>query len=146
MTSEELQKSLLSEATGGRIGVPLSLRASIQLADADTDLVLVATDLLQFAGELLSGHPSRLMAKSDAQTRQINALVEFDKGQTATITVGRGSVAHDEAQAILVGNHGIARLEGGELFEYGVRAENPNQLEWRRRLELCLKTGEPVEN
>jgi hypothetical protein len=70
------------------------------------------------AETVFSQAPSRLTARTRSETpRQWNLLCDYSGGQTAQLTLGCGAIASSTLHLLLVGNHGVVRLEGAEMFD-----------------------------
>jgi len=117
MKLDELGETLCQAISSGKVGTAVSLRTHVQLSEGESDLIGVFSLLLKLAGSAFGAEASTLFARQNADERQLNVLARYPDGQTAMFTVGCGSVTCSQCQLLLVGNHGIARLEGGEYFE-----------------------------
>lgn len=126
MSSMAPFRETLAAAVGtGKIGTVVSLRALLQLPDADAALDAAASVVLATAGSLVGEGPGRLVVRSHASGRQLNLLLRFDSGPIVSASVTCGIVETVELALVVVGNHGVIRLEGAELAdEIGLAAED----------------------
>jgi len=61
-----------------------------------------------------------------------------------SLTVGRGSVDRSTLDLLLLGNRGIVRLEGAELFETLGDGEFSDASKWRSAVSECLEASGPI--
>lgn len=138
MTFDELRTTLEETLATGKIGTPVSVRLHLQFSDAQADLPRACAAAVQLTSAVFKDSPATLAARRDAQDRQWNVLLKHAGGQTALVTLGRGSAERARCHLLLVGNHGIVRLEGDEFDESSAQAE-PQQVErWRKALETSF--------
>ena len=117
MTLEEIKSTLLSTIETGRIGTPVSLRLYVQLTKADWNLVDLGVQLLAVARVVFDSDVAMIQSQSNARQSQISVLAESLTGRTVSLTIGAGHAKEPQFDLLLVGNHGVARLEGLEDFD-----------------------------
>ena len=145
MNCDDLQKAVSEALASGQIGTPVSLRAHWQLADPNADLVKALAIILRVAEPAFSRVPDRLTARRGPDERQIHVLLHYADGKTALITLGRGSVQGESLHWLLIGNHGIMRLEGAEMFEAtGPLAETGDVDRFRAAIDRSVQSRASV--
>ncbi|MBQ18594.1 MAG: hypothetical protein CMJ65_15885 [Planctomycetaceae bacterium] len=112
-----LQETLAAAVGTGKIGTVVSFRALLQLPDGDTALDTAAAAVLATAESLVGSEPGSLSVRRHASGQQLNLLLRFDGGPIASVSVTGGVVDAVELALVVVGNHGVIRLEGAELAE-----------------------------
>ena len=65
-------------------------------------------------------------------------LVNFTGGQTAILTLGRGSTKSPLLHLMVVGNHGMLRLEGGDEFDGQFPSQRLAPESWRAAINQSL--------
>lgn len=139
-----LEQTLLEAVAADRIGTPVAFRMHAQLAEPQADLAGLCTAGLQIAGKLLQSPPSRLYAQQNAGGNQWQILVNYASGATVSFNVGRGAVRENRVNCLVVGNHGIARLEDdAEFLPPGKPL--PQQNLWSERIAESVRRRGPVE-
>lgn len=144
MTIDELQQTLKKAVDCGKIGVPVALRMHLQMADATAELYALVSQSLEMAFANFRADEWRLMARRDPTGRQLNLLLDNRGGQTVLLTVGKGSAVENRLDLLLIGNHGIVRLEGAEFFEPTKSPTTPTIARWREFVEASLSQRGPV--
>ena len=145
MTFDELNRTLSETRAGGKIGVPVSLRMHLQLSDRQADLVAALLAVIELARPLFGAQPSRLMARGVPGGPQLNVLASFTGGQTLLVTLGRGAVERATLELLLIGNHGVIRLEGAELFEEPLFAAPEGADRWKSWIDKSLQQNVSVD-
>ncbi|HUG90850.1 MAG TPA: hypothetical protein VML55_08460 [Planctomycetaceae bacterium] len=115
MTLDDLARALDGAVAAGRIGTPVALRVHAVLP-AGGDLVAALAALMRRLAEPLFGPPGRLTARRDADERQLHALASYPSGPTVLVTLAATRSRDPSLELLVVGNHGVIRLEGGECF------------------------------
>jgi hypothetical protein len=144
MTIDELRNALRQALETGKIGVPVSLRLHCQLADREVDLVSALAAVLPLAEDCFSTAPVSLAATQDAGQRQLNVMLQYAAGSTVFVTVGRGSAVRNRLHLLVVGNHGVVRLEGADAFDAGNVGTTADSQRWRAPVAESLKRREAV--
>ena len=144
MTLDELNSTLSAALASGKVGTPVSLRLHLQVTESRNDSVAHLALLMPLLQTTFGSPPSRLLARRNAVADQLTVLFNFAAGQSAMVTCGCGSARHTSLQLLLVGNRGVIRLEGGELFESADVPEKSDAQFWRTLIERSITAGEPV--
>ena len=143
MQLADLEQTLLQAVAADRIGTPVAFRLHAQLAEPESDLAGICAAGLQVAEKLLGARSSRLFAQQNSGGNQWQILVNYSSGATVSLTVGRGISTQNRVNGLVVGNHGIARLEEDSEF---VPPPLPLQRGvWSDRIEHSLRTRAPVD-
>ncbi len=139
MTLDDIRHTLLEAVKTGKVGTPVALRLHLQLTNADASLLSTAATLIGLCEPLFKVEPSQLFARSNAGGRQLSLLCETESGRTCSITIGSGSAKAASLNLLLVGNHGVIRLEGSELFdESSLNTSDANIDRWGLAIEQSL--------
>jgi len=144
MTLDELHSALDDALKAGEIGVPVSLRLHVQLAAADTDAVGLLSALMPLAERAFGSQPQRLMVRRCENADQLSVLFDYAGGQTCFVTAGKGCTKHSSLQLVLFGNHGVVRLEEGQLVEPESFRETGDAKRLRELIDQCVAGAEPI--
>ena len=144
MTLDELNATLAAALASEKAGTPVSLRLHLQVAETTNDSVDLTAMLMPLVETVFNARASRLLARRNVAADQLNVLFTLADGKTAFITCGRGSTRHTSLQLLLVGNHGIIRLEGGQLFKPGKAVDAAGSRYWRTAIEKSLAANAPI--
>lgn len=146
-TFDDLSRAVTAALETGKIGTPVAMRLYVRCADDSIDPAAVLNAAASLAGAIFSASPQNLTARFSEDRRQLNVLLGYADGQTLLLSV-IGDVAGDGCDLLLIGNHGIVRLEGGELFD----AVEPDSVSpdgetdrWQQLIAQSLATGEVIE-
>ena len=134
MTFDELQITLTDALASGKIGTPVAARVHLQFPDADADLAAALATVAATFEPILDGLLTTLRCRQGSDLNQWNLLLQSEKGRTLFVTLGRASVPAATLNLLVIGNHGVIRLEGGEDFEPGGFGD-PSQQERQRWAE-----------
>ena len=119
-----LEETLEEAVATGKLGSVVSVRALLHLPGEEPDLETAAAVLLSLSGRLVGSDPGSLVVRGHGSGRQLNLLLRLDAGPIVSLSLTRGSVDQLELALVVVGNHGVIRLEGAELAEeIGLSAE-----------------------
>jgi hypothetical protein len=144
MTFDDLSAKLLPAVVCGKIGTPVSLRMHVQLTDSRADLIQTLANAMHVAASVFTAQPATLMARRDANRSQLNLLFSYTNGQVVMLTVGCGSAESPSLHLLLIGDHGVVRLEGAELFDAAEMQSPPDAAQWRSPVATSLAEGQPV--
>ncbi|HAA49797.1 MAG TPA: hypothetical protein DCE43_08760 [Planctomycetaceae bacterium] len=140
----QLEETLGEAVTTGKIGTVVSIRALLHLPGEQADLETAASVVLGLAGRLIGSDSGSLVTRGQESGRQLNLLVGLDVGGILSVSVTRGSSSQVELVLVVVGNHGVIRLEGAELAEeMGLSEESfagPDD-SWLERISGSVNTG-----
>lgn len=147
MTLAELEWALLETIRQGEIGVPVALRVNCQFGDRLTSALAGAVSLTHLVQTAFSeSAPARLHARTTSDYRQLTVLASFPLGQTFFLTTTAIDGAPPAFDLLLSGNHGIVRLEGGDLFDSVSSTEvSVDQSGWKTTIERSLREQRAVE-
>ena len=153
MTIDDVRESLAAALKGGQLGTPCSLRARLQMAQPAADLLRSQEALATLAAPWLPAGVMTLYARRAAADQELSVLAVHERGPTVFLTAGRGAARGSTLDVLLVGNHGIARLEGADCLDADAWAEaveatavqHPEWWKaWRAAIEESLRTQQPV--
>jgi len=129
MTFDDLKRSLCSLLETGKIGTPVSMRVHWQLPKTSTDVCAALASGMNLCQSVMKDSPATLIARQASVGTQLNVLVTLENGRTIMATVGSGSVSYSVLELLLIGNHGIVRLEGeGRIEEFVLT--NDDDVQW----------------
>ena len=135
MKWDDLRRTLTDALETGKVGRPVSIR--LYLHSVGADLSALIPTALELAAVAFPNPPVSLLARRDADAQQLSVLLQYEAGQTAMLTVVRANTPDSTAHLLLVGNHGIIRLEGGGDLELPP-APHAAGAAWRERIEQSL--------
>ncbi len=144
MTLDELNSTLSAALARGKVGTPVSLRLHLQVTESNNDSVALLALLMPLLQTAFGSPPNRLLTRRNAVADQLTVLFNFATGQSAMVTCGCGSARRTSLQLLLVGNCGVIRLEGGELFESTDVPERPDAQFLRTLIERSITADQPV--
>jgi len=139
MTLEHLRQSLLTVLQTGRIGSPVSLRLHLQLSDAQYDSNAALASLMPLCKAVFHSTPAGLSARRDSGQTQLNAMVSFSGGETLLVSVGQGFSEETRLDLLLIGNHGVVRLEGNDPLENLPAVDVDQVQQWSAAVDRSLK-------
>lgn len=139
-----LQQSIEQTVRTGQLGTIVSLRIFMSVTD-DADSQLAGW--LSWATTLFGSDAAKLFASRDVTGRQTSVLCSLASG--ATISMTAVLTPPDDAreptlQLLLIGQHGIARLQGGDEID-ATLPEDKASSRWRSAIEGSLTSQKPVE-
>lgn len=144
MTFDDLKRSLYSVLETGKIGTPVSMRVHWQMPGTSTDVCVALASSMSLCHSVMKGSPSTLIARQTSGGTQLNVLVTLENGRTILVTVGSGAVSYSVLELLLIGNHGIVRLEGeGRIDE--LRLTNDDDVQrWKTVVDRSLTERKQV--
>ena len=145
MNLSELQSTLVSAVASGKIGTPVSLRVHAVVAEDSLDPATFLDRISGWGATVFKAEPVRLTARVHATGRQWNILLNYPGGQKALITLASSPATAGDLHLVLVGNHGMVRLEGGESFDTSPEATIPRAEFWQQRLTASHAQNGPVD-
>ena len=137
MTFDDLQNTLATAIATDKIGTPVALRLHVNLADLSVEPAALLAAVASWAESIFSASPAKLTARCTGDDRQHNLLLNYAGGQTLLLNIVSGST-NDSLQLLLIGNHGVVRLEGGELFDPTAMLPADDVDDWKRPLARSL--------
>lgn len=117
MTLTEIEHAIRQVLNTGQLGNSVSLRIHAAVPDAAGEaagLVGVFAPLIRLIADDTQG---RVQARQHPSGRQISVLWTDDRGRTALVTLTAAPKTMQSLQVMIVGNHGITRLTGGDEWD-----------------------------
>jgi hypothetical protein len=143
MILADLERTLSSVLASGQLGTPVAVRIHATLPDAGGD-PLEVLGLFRPLIRLVSGDAGgRVQAQKHSSGKQATVLWTDADGRTVFLSVVSIPNAPQSLHVLLVGNHGITQLSGGDLWNEPVHA-NISPL-WPEEIRESLKTGTSIE-
>jgi hypothetical protein len=144
----ELKHALSETIRQGDIGIPVALRVNCQFGDRSHEVIdgaLIASQLAETAFSEVA--PARLHARITSDNRQLTLLASYALGQTLLLTTTAVDGARSEVDLLVVGNHGIIRLEGSEFFEPDGTPSPSTDIatRWKAAIERSLSSQQAVD-
>ncbi len=143
MTVTDLTRTLEQALATGRAGTPVAVRWHlVDRVDASADAASAAVERFAALGALseclLRQPPASLVASANPSGRHLQVLIRFQSGATGVVTVALVPDGQTRLELLLVGNHGIVRLEGGEQFDTASLPKPPVADAWIRACRQSL--------
>lgn len=114
MTFDEVRNALSDAVQTGKLGTPVAARVHLLVDDNEVDVAGAAEKLLTMLTPCFDQPPATIRARRHDSGRVQSLLMQTRNGQTIFITIGRSD--RSSLHLLVVGNHGIVRLEGGAYF------------------------------
>ena len=92
----------------------------------------------------MKGSPTTVIARQTSGGTQLNVLVTLENGRTILATVGSGSVSYSVLELLLIGNHGIVRLEGEDRIDKLVLTNDEGVQRWKNAVDRSLNERKQV--
>lgn len=143
MNFDEVKGTVLKAVDSGEVGTPVALRLHLQQPPSKSALAARVEALLQLAGDVFGVTPSKLTARGNAGGKQLSILFEYASGQTLFVTVG-SAAQQATLHLLLVGNHGLIRLEGAELIGGFTTSAASNSAGWQSKIDESISSSGPV--
>ena len=135
-TIDDLSSTLTAAIATGKIGTPVAMRVHAIVA-ADTFNPAATLDaVIGLADIAFPAKPQRITARSGGAGQQWNVLLNYAGGQTLSFSIASSPdrSAGNCLHLLLIGNHGIIRLEGAELINNRLGNSPENVVYWRRQM------------
>lgn len=116
MTFTDLRHTLQNVVDTGKLGTPVSMRVHLQLPGKQGDASAALSSVLAMLAPCLNEEPAELQSRRHARHAQTSVLLQTPGGKTVFVTIGFGSANQTSLNLLVVGNHGIAQLEGAGEF------------------------------
>ncbi len=142
MTLSELERSLAGVLKSGQLGIPVALRIHASLPGCGNDL----TDALGLFGPLIrlvsEEASGQLQAMQHSSGRQLSVLWTAANGRTVFLSLVSVPQAKQSLQALVVGNHGIAKLTGEAAWN---EPDSPSKSAlWQAEIHESLNRGTSI--
>jgi hypothetical protein len=135
-TIDELQDAMTAAIATGKIGTPVALRVHAIVTSDSFNPAATLDAVIGLAGTAFPTKPQRLTARSAGAGQQWNVLLNYAGGQTLSFSIASNPdrSAGNCLHLLLIGNHGIVRLEGAELLD-DCSGESPeNVVYWKQHM------------
>jgi hypothetical protein len=136
MTTDDLQNALTAAIATGRIGTPVALRVHAIVASDSFNPAAALDAVIGLAGTAFPTKPQQMTARSGGAGQQWNVLLIYAGGQTLSFSIASSpaSTGGNRLHLLLIGNHGIIRLEGKELVDDCSEKSPENATYWMRHM------------
>ena len=144
MTFDDLKRTLCSVLETGKIGTPVSMRVHWQIPKTSTDVCAAFASSMKLCHSVMKGSPSTLIARQAAGSTQLNVLVTLENGRTILATIGSGCVNYAELKLLLIGNHGVVRLEGEGRIDELLLTNDDEVQQWKTAIDRSLNERKQI--
>ena len=144
MTFDDLKRSLHNVSDTGKIGTPVSMRVHWQMPETSTEVCAALASIMNLCHSVMKGSPTTVIARQTSGGTQLNVLVTLENGRTILATVGSGSVSYSVLELLLIGNHGIVRLEGEDRIDKRVLTNDEGVQRWKNAVDRSLNERKQV--
>ncbi|MAT13825.1 MAG: hypothetical protein CMJ46_00980 [Planctomyces sp.] len=138
----QLGTALQQAVATGQVGQAVSMRARVTaptpaIPAAINSLMAIATDLLHLSGndEMPTG---RFRARRHPSGLQMDVLLQAENGVSLSLTWVRYEDQPAAIKLLLIGNHGIVRLEEGLAPDWAVDSAGDVGLDWYAEFERAI--------
>lgn len=146
MTCSEVQSALADAVRTGKLGTPVAARVHVQLVDDAVEPDAVLAPVLEMLRPCFDHPPASVRAREHASEGQWNVLFQTAAGGTVFVTVGCGAANAPGLHLLVIGNHGVLRLEGAECFRPGdLSAAAPAPQAWSAAITESLRSGRSID-
>ena len=144
MTFDDLKRSLCSVLETGEIGTPVSMRVHLQIPKTRVDVISALASIMKLCHSVTKDVPLTLIARQTSGGTQLNVLVTFVNGRTMLATVGSSSVNDSVLELLLIGNHGIIRLEGESRIDELLLTNDDELQQWKTAVTRSLNERKQI--
>lgn len=155
MAYVELQQALETVVSRGDLGTPVALRISRTHGPEAIDPAEEFARLMSLVTVVIPDPPQSVMVQRHDSGRLTSLLLNLAGGQTVSLSVSQVQAPQDLLTLVLVGNHGTARLEGGDELEWSTTGPQDGEEtstavaeadinRWRTLIDSSLNQGTPV--
>ena len=125
-----------------QLGTPVALRIHAGLPLSNAEPAAMAGILLPLIRLVADETGGQILARQNAGGGQVSVLWTAPNGRTVFLTLVSTPTVRQSLQVLVVGNHGITRLTGGELWEEKLTpAQTPI---WKTEIAESLKRGTSI--
>ncbi len=142
MTLAELEHTLGALLDSKQLGTPVALRIHAVLPEFAGELRNIIgyfDPLLRRVADVSAG---KLTARQHPGGQQISVLWTDARGRTAMVTLTSVPNARQSLNVLVLGNHGVTQLSGGDLWNEAITGEEPAL--WSEEIAQSLKTGTSI--
>jgi len=120
----EIKAALAEAVQTGKLGVPVSARVHLQLAEdassdesppTEKDWEALRSAVVELFSVCWNEAPETIHVRQHPTGRQHNTLLQTASGNTVCITIGRGCARQSTLHLLVLGNHGVVRLDGATV-------------------------------
>ncbi len=139
-----LKQSVEEAVRDGHLGTIVALRVLMSAGDHPVEQL---SHWLDWSTKLFACEKGKLFASQDPTGRQISLLLTLATGATISLTTVRSSGRSNEStlQLLLMGQHGVARLQGGEDIDPSLNAADAPPKKWSDAIDRSLTSGKSVD-
>ncbi len=144
--TNSLKESVEEAVRDGHLGAIVALRVLMSAGDRPVEQL---SHWLDWGTKLFACENGKLFASQDPTGGQISLLLTLTTGATISLTAVRSSGRPNEStstlQLLLMGQHGVARLQGGEDIDPSLNAADAPPQKWRDAIDRSLASGKAVD-
>ena len=140
MNLADLQRTLENVLATGKLGTPVALR--IHAAVPDVNPLKVLGVFSPLVGLICNDSRGKLQAQSHSSGGQLSVLWTDAQGRSVLISAVSVPKCRQNMHILLIGNHGVTRLSGGELWSEPLSADQ--SCPWEEEIRESLKTGTSI--
>jgi hypothetical protein len=144
MTFDDLKRTLCSVLETGTIGTPVSMRVHWLISNTPTDVCAALVSSMNFCVSVMRSSPSTLIARQTSGGTQLNVLVTLENGRTILATVGSGCVDYSVLKLLVIGNHGVVRLEGEGRIDELLLTHDDEVQRWKTAVDRSLNERKQI--
>ncbi|MCH7689284.1 MAG: hypothetical protein IH899_21855 [Planctomycetes bacterium] len=144
MTFDDLKRSLCSVLETGKIGTPVSMRVHLHIPKTRVDVYSALASIMKLCHSVTRDVPLTLIARQTSGGTQLNVLVTLENGRTILATVGSGSVKRSVLELLLIGNHGVVRLEGEDRIDELLLTNDDEVQQWKTAVARSLNERKQI--
>jgi hypothetical protein len=115
---------------------------NVQLAGASCEWPAVIGGLLRMLSPVFDEPPARVRARKHADAQQWNLLLQTATGRTIFLTIGCGGAKASSLDLLVIGNHGIAQLQGADDFDWEPETMSP--IDWLASIDEAIASGHEI--
>ncbi len=142
MKVADLARALREALDSEQLGTPVALRIHAGLPLPSAQPAAMAGMFLPLIRLLANETGGQISARQNAGGGHASVLWTAANGRSVLLTLISTPTVQQHLQVLAVGNHGITRLTGGEMWEEKL---NPGQTPiWKAEIAESLKTGTSV--
>jgi hypothetical protein len=142
MKLADLERALKAELDTGRLGDPVALRIHATFPKVQGDIFRVVgffRPLLSLMGNVDGGE---VHAKSHPTGKECAILWTDESGITVFLTLASGTKTKQSLHLLLIGNHGMTELHGGDAWSDAI-SSNLSSL-WEKEIQESLQEGTSI--
>ena len=139
MTLDDIQGALSDAMQTGKLGTPVAARVHL-LVDGEVNIAGAVERIAAMLSPCFELPSETVRARRHASGRVSSLLMQTGNGRTIFISIGQTD--RPALHLLVVGNHGVLRLEGGDCLEPVSfdRTEN----EWSAQIAESCESGKIV--